>query len=129
MKITKIKRMNEKELLHHIIDNTEICDIKYANDGGGNTDINLDLKNIGGNLKFNYVRGTGLSDALYDVEAEEEIDEHTVFEILLEIRKSKDIYTYSFESTNKIVGSSTKELHVYIDGEFKCIWRDGKLVE
>ena len=99
MKITKIKRMNEKELLHHIIDNTEIYDIKYANDGGGN------------------------------VEIEEEIDEDTVFEILLEIRKSKDIYTYSFESTNEIVGSSTKELHAYIDGEFKLIWRDGKLVE
>ena len=59
MKITKIKRMNEKELLHHIIDNTEIYDIKYANDGGGN------------------------------VEIEEEIDEDTVFEILLEIRKSR----------------------------------------
>ena len=100
MKITKIKRMNEKELLHHIIDNTEIYDIKYANDGGGN------------------------------VEIEEEIDEDTVFEILLEIRRSKDIIQLtSSESTNEIVGSSTKELHAYIDGEFKLIWRDGKLVE
>lgn len=71
-------------------------------------------------------------DELFTVEVEEVVDEDTVFEILLEIRKSKAIYTYAFESINKInkmVGSSSKEFHAYIDGEFKCVWRDGKLVE
>lgn len=99
MKITKIKRMNEKELLHHIIDNTEICDIKYANDGGGN------------------------------VEIEEEIDEDTEFKRLVCINDNDRTVPFSNFTIRDIKDVGVKEFHAYIDGEFKLIWRDGKLVE
>lgn len=131
MKIKNTKRMNEKELLHYIIDNTEICDIKYKNDGGGNTDITLDLKKIGENLKFNYVRETGLSDALYDVEVEEEITEDTVFKELICLDVDGEYDHYDNVSVSGFVICAIKAIYIPNDDlNLTLIWTKEKgLVE
>lgn len=66
---------------------------------------------------------------LFTVEVEEEITEDTVFGTLLEIRGSGIVYPYYLEAINDQMDDYSKEFHAYIDGEFKLIWHDGKLVE
>lgn len=65
----------------------------------------------------------------FTVETFEEITEDTVFEKLLEIRGSGTIYPHYLEAINDEMDDFSKEFHACIDGEFKLIWRDGKLVE
>ncbi|MES3704039.1 hypothetical protein ABFV70_11510 [Staphylococcus arlettae] len=65
----------------------------------------------------------------FTVETFEEITEDTVFEKLLEIRGSGTIYPHYLEAINDEMDDFSKEFHACIDGEFKLIWRDGKLGE
>lgn len=68
-------------------------------------------------------------DDLFTVEVEEEITEDTLFEIMIKINKNRSIEPVCNHRISNMEDSDSKEFHAYIDGEFKLIWRDGKLVE
>lgn len=65
------------------------------------------------------------------IEVEEEITEDTVFEYLINVYRGNG--TFMELDTNECINeynvANLTEVHAYIDGEFKLIWRDGKLVE
>lgn len=65
----------------------------------------------------------------FTVEVEEEIAEDTKFDIIVLIEKDSCSATWANNSINKLKDNRSKEFHAYIDGEFKCIWKKGKLVE
>lgn len=94
-----------------------------------------DDKEFGDYVSFdhqtNEVRVCGKIDCddLFTVTIEQEITEDTEFEKLLEIRGSGVLYPHYLEAINDQMDDFSKEFHAYIDGEFKLIWRDGKLVE
>ncbi|WP_432720496.1 hypothetical protein [Staphylococcus shinii] len=70
-------------------------------------------------------------DDTFTVEVEEEITEDTVFEYLINVYRGNG--TFMELDTNECINeynvANLIEVHAYIDGEFKLIWRDGKLVE
>lgn len=73
-------------------------------------------------------------DGKTTVEVEEEITEDTKFKTLIEIEQDDTCYMWqntsvSAEKQVSDCKNISKEFHAYIDGDFKCIWRDGKLVE
>ncbi|MFQ3902742.1 hypothetical protein ABLV98_05890 [Staphylococcus sp. 50Mo3-1] len=85
---------------------------------------------------FNLMGWAEFSDELsYDptdtftVEVEEEITEDTEFRHIVFIDDCDLSASYENNSINDIKYGKDKEFHAYIDGEFKLIWRDGKLVE
>lgn len=63
------------------------------------------------------------------IEVEEEITEDTKFKYLIEIATNGTSLLWKCSNINQRIGSQSKEFHAYIDGEFKLIWIDGKLVE
>ncbi|MCD8920918.1 hypothetical protein K2V69_09420 [Staphylococcus gallinarum] len=71
---------------------------------------------------------TGI-DTIFTIEVEELINETTRFEMLAEIDGTNTIYGHCNSRIVDIINYQDTEIHAYIDGEFKCIWRDGKLVE
>lgn len=71
---------------------------------------------------------TGI-DTTFTVEVEEEITEDIEFKCLIEKNITNEFHRLMYSTINEWKDESSKEFHAYIDGEFKCIWRDGKLVE
>ncbi|PTJ79270.1 hypothetical protein [Staphylococcus kloosii] len=65
----------------------------------------------------------------FTVKVEEGITEDTKFKHLVFIDDCDLSASYKNKSINDIKYGHDKEFHAYIDGEFKCIWRDGKLLE
>jgi len=65
----------------------------------------------------------------FTVEVEEFVNETTRFEMLAEVTGADTIYGHCNSRIVDIVNYQYAEIHAYIDGEFKCIWRNGKLVE
>ena len=65
----------------------------------------------------------------FTVEVEEEITEDTEFKSMVEVTTDDLFATWEDASISTWKSEYSKEFHAYIDGEFKCIWRDGKLVE
>ncbi|MDW4443358.1 hypothetical protein QI108_10620 [Staphylococcus saprophyticus] len=63
------------------------------------------------------------------IDVDEEITEKTEFELLIEITDGYPNCLWEEASVEDWKDEDSKEFHAYIDGEFKCIWRDGKLVE
>lgn len=68
-------------------------------------------------------------DDTFTVEVEEEITEDTKFRHIVFIDDCDLSASYENNSINDIKYGKDKEFHAYIDGKFKLIWRDGKLVE
>ena len=68
-------------------------------------------------------------DQLFTVEVEEEIDEGTTLDHIVEINTHGEHLVWSNSKIANIIDYESEEFHAYIDGEFKLIWRDGKLVE
>ncbi|MGW7927568.1 MULTISPECIES: hypothetical protein [Staphylococcus] len=66
---------------------------------------------------------------IFTVEIEEEITEDTRFEHMIEITEDDLHITWQNTKIDWEKDEESKEFHAYIDGEFKCIWRDGKLVK
>lgn len=81
-----------------------------------------------GFIYFNSTNSMPL-DQLFTVEVEEFVNETTRFEMLAEVTGADTIYGHCNARIVDIVNYQDAEIHAYIDGEFKCIWRDGKLVE
>ncbi|MDW3790206.1 hypothetical protein QI357_10370 [Staphylococcus saprophyticus] len=65
----------------------------------------------------------------FTVEDEETVTEKTEFELLIEITDGYPNCLWEEASVEDWKDEDSKEFHAYIDGEFKLIWRDGKLVE
>lgn len=65
----------------------------------------------------------------FTVEVEEEITKDTEFKCLIEKNVTNGFHKLTYSSINEWKDEDSREFHAYIDGEFKCIWRDGKLVE
>lgn len=85
---------------------------------------------------FNGIGWTKFSDGYsynktdsFTVEIEEEITEDTEFKRLVCINDNDRTVPFSNFTIRDIKDVGVKEFHAYIDGEFKLIWRDGKLVE
>lgn len=68
-------------------------------------------------------------DDIFTVEEEIEITEDTWFEHMIEITEGDLHITWQNTKIDWEKDGESKEFHAYIDGEFKCIWRDGKLME
>ena len=66
---------------------------------------------------------------IFEIEVEEEITEDTVFENLIEILDGSPNCLWERASVEDWKDEDSKEFHAYIDGQFKLIWRNGKLVE
>lgn len=66
---------------------------------------------------------------IFTVTTEEEITEDTRFEHMIEITEDDLHITWQNTKIDWEKDGESKEFHAYIDGEFKLIWRDGKLVE
>ncbi|MDW4471217.1 hypothetical protein QI044_12545 [Staphylococcus saprophyticus] len=65
----------------------------------------------------------------FTVEVEEEITEDTEFKSMVEVTTDDLFAVWEHASISTWKNEHSKEFHAYIDGEFKLIWRDGKLVE
>lgn len=65
----------------------------------------------------------------FTVEVEEEITEDTQFDLMIEIVDGTPNCLWEKASIEDWKDEDSKEFHAYIDGEFKLIWRDGKLIE
>lgn len=64
----------------------------------------------------------------FTVEVEEEITEDTKFKHIVCINVNDETVPFSDFTVRELKHAGIKEFHAYIDGEFKCIWRNGKLV-
>lgn len=81
--------------------------------------------NVDGVLEF-----TGeFCEDTFTVEVEEEITEDTEFKRLVYIDDDDDTVAFSNFTIRELKDNGVKEFHAYIDGEFKLVWRNGKLVE
>ncbi|WP_210123474.1 hypothetical protein [Staphylococcus sp. GDX8P106P-2] len=123
MKIKTKKQLNLPQLIEWVWDNDVIDKNLLANNNA--TPLRI---NIGGEFIFNNDYVYSKNDT-FTVEVEEEITEDTEIELLLEVRDGGTLIPYYNESIKSQVDKIVKEYHAYIDGEFKLIWRDGKLVE
>ena len=65
----------------------------------------------------------------FTVEVDEPITENTVFELMIEITDSCPNCLWEEASVEDWKDEDSKEFHAYIDGNFKLIWKNGKLVE
>lgn len=123
MKIKTKKQLNLPQLIEWAMDN--------------NVDNNIfigkkNLYNVGFNknglMYFNTTKPIPIGE-LFTVEVEEEITEDTKFEHMIEITEDDLHITWQNTKIDWEKDGESKEFHAYIDGEFKLIWRDGKLVE
>ena len=94
-----------------------------ANSNMGNT---VTLSRYGA-IQFSL--GTFFPEETFTVEVEETVTEKTEFELLIEITDGYPNCLWEEASVEDWKDEDSKEFHAYIDGEFKLIWRDGKLVE
>ena len=65
----------------------------------------------------------------FTVEVDEPITENTVFELMIEITDSCPNCLWEEASVEDWKDEDSKEFHAYIDGKFKLIWKNGKMVE
>ncbi len=65
----------------------------------------------------------------FTVEVEEEITEDTEFKSIIEVTTDDLFAVWEHASISTWKSEHSKEFHAYINGEFKLIWRDGKMVE
>src|SRR5699024_2500882 len=94
-----------------------------ANSNMGNT---VTLSRYGA-IQFSL--GTFFPEETFTIEVEEVVTEKTEFELMIEITDGCPNCLWEEASVEDWKDEDSKEFHAYIDGEFKCIWRDGKLVE
>ncbi|MDK9859257.1 hypothetical protein P1A29_02225 [Staphylococcus equorum] len=118
MKIKTKKQLNLPQLIEWAMEN-EIKDRMFLS---GCYCVGFDRH---GYIYFN----SGLTiplDRTFTVEVEEEIDEDTEFEHLIEVTKEEFHIKWSDSSVAGQMMPVSKEFHAYIDGEFKLIWKHEK---
>lgn len=120
VKIKTKKKMNLPQLIEWGFENN-IKRATYMSENGLTVDFSFDGKAVIG-YAFS-------KDDLFSFEAEEEITEETALEHIVEINTHGEHLLWDNSKIANIIDYESEEFHAYIDGEFKLIWRDGKLVE
>ena len=123
MKIKTKKQLTLPQLIEWAWDN-DIKNKEYSCDGFENKTVIFDSICW---AEFNNGYSYNKTDT-FTVEVEEEITEGTKFRHIVFIDDCGLSASWGNSSINDIKYGKDKEFHAYIDGEFKCIWCDGKLV-
>lgn len=121
MKIKRKVEMNLPQLIEWLLKS-----------GYRNYTANSNMGNIVTLSRYGEIRfslGTFFPEETFTVEVEETVTEKTDFELLIEITDGYPNCLWEEASVEDWKDEDSKEFHAYIDGEFKLIWRDGKLVE
>ncbi|MFQ3901763.1 hypothetical protein ABLV98_00680 [Staphylococcus sp. 50Mo3-1] len=120
MKIKQKKQLNLPQLIEWGFEQKELPPLFY-----GSREGSLVQFTPGG-----WVNITGIEPTdTFTVEVEETVTEKTEFELLIEITDGYPNFLWEEASVEDWKDEDSKEFHAYIDREFKCIWRDGKLVD
>lgn len=130
--MVKIKRkvtLKPKEFVKYLLDleETELT-LHIETEDGYNNLIKPKLK-VGNYITYNEEKEA------FTIEAEEEIDENTVFPVLVKTLKNafNEITVVSFENASINSSKSQNETISYHilndDGTMNLIWKDGKLVD
>lgn len=122
MKIKTKKLLNLPQLIEWAWDN-DIKNKEYPCDGFEDKTV---IFNGIGWAEFSDEYSYNKTDT-FTVEVEEEITEDTEFECLIEKGANNLFYRLTNSSITDWKDVHSKEFHAYIDGEFKRIWRNGKL--
>lgn len=125
MKIKQKKQLNLPQLIEWAMDNDIKRRVFVSNPNFNGVTYKLSF-DIDGDLYFEEPLTPTL---LFTVEVEEVVDEDTKFRHIVFIDDCGLSASWGNSSINDIKYGKDKEFHAYIDGEFKLIWRDGKLVE
>lgn len=129
MKIKTKKQLNLPQLIEWGFKNPKEAESKVFEsdniDYFWNT-ANVQFSNDGCGVRIN---SSVSVDDTFTVEVEEEITEDTEFKSIVEVTTDDLFAVWENASISTWKNKHSKEFHAYIDGEFKCIWRDGKLVE
>lgn len=120
VKIKQKKTMNLPQLIEWAWDN----DVRNKNIRA-DQDISAVFINKFGDV---YTTDDVKHDYTFTIEVEEEITEDTKFRHIVFIDDCGLSASWGNSSINDIKFGKEKEFHAYIDGEFKLIWRNGKLV-
>ncbi|MDW4244787.1 hypothetical protein QI219_03405 [Staphylococcus saprophyticus] len=121
MKIKTKKQLNLPQLIEWLLKSGH-RDYITSSDMGNTVTLSR-----GGAIQFSI--GTFFPEETFTVEVEETVTEKTEFELLIEITDGYPNCLWEEASVEDWKDEDSKEFHAYIDGEFKLIWRDGKLVE
>lgn len=121
MKIKTKKQLNLPQFIEWLLKSG------YRNYTANSNMGNIVTLSCGGAIQFSI--GTFFPEETFTVEVEETVTEKTEFELLIEITDGYPNCLWEETSVEVWKGEESKEFHAYIDGEFKLIWRDGKLVE
>lgn len=126
MKIKRQVEMNEKELIKYLVDhdNTTIRFSGISYDGAW---LSIEPE-IESKVHFEF-KDASTFEKTFTVTVEEEITEDTLFHHIIEITKDDTHLTWKHTNITEEKDSTSKEFHAYIDGEYKLIWRDGKLIK
>lgn len=121
VKIKQKKQLNLSQLIEWLLKSG------YRNYTANSNMGNTVTLSRGGAIQFSI--GTFFPEETFTVEVEETVTEKTEFELLIEITDGYPNCLWEEASVEDWKDEDSKEFHAYIDGEFKLIWRDGKLVE
>lgn len=126
MKIKTKKQLNLPQLIEEIVQNDIINTFaELKSEYPAKQGIQIDR---GGRLHLVGMDYLSKNNT-FTVEVEEEIDEDTKFRHIVFIDDCGLSASWGNSSINDIKYGKDKEYHAYIDGEFKLIWRDGRLIE
>lgn len=120
MKIKTNKQLNLPQLIEYIFANNLKHKWKDSDNTGGYIHVYDDGK-------ISVDKCT--VDSIFTVEVEEEIDEDTTLDHIVEINTHGEHLIWNNSRIASIIDYESEEFHAYINGEFKLIWRDGTLVE
>ena len=125
MKIKQKKQLNLPQLIDYIWDNNikNEC-FRRLNRGP----FEYVWVNEDSNIEFDDYMLFRKND-IFEIEIEEEVTEDTEFKRLVCINDIGETVAFSKFTVREIKDIGVKEFHAYIDGEFKLIWRDGRLIE
>jgi len=126
MKIKTKKQLNLPQLIEWAWDNPEQSQYKMFEKIGATMRDYVSFNSEENGVRLN---GTVKPADIFTVEVEEEITEDTKFRHIVFIDDCDLSASYENNSINDIKYGKDKEFHAYIDGKFKLIWRNGKLVE
>lgn len=119
MKIKTKKQLTLSQLIEWAWDNDDATGVRFQSDSfvttvyfGKNGDVSVEDCS---------------KKETFTVEVEEEITEDTEFKSMVEVTTDGLLDVWGNANISAWKDVHSKEFHAYIDGEFKCIWRNGKL--
>lgn len=122
MKIKTKKLLNLPQLIEWAWDN-DIKNKEYPCDGFEDKTV---IFNGIGWAEFSDEYSYNKTDT-FTVEVEEEVTEETEFKSMVEVTTDGLLDVWGNANITDWKDVHSKEFHAYIDGEFKRIWRNGKL--